>query len=895
MGSKRPVVRAIFKRDMKRWFGNPTGYVFISLFVLLSAAGLFWPEEFFLNNLANLDTLNFWFPRLLLFFIPAITMTVWAGEKGQGTDELLFTLPASDTQIVLGKYLAAAGIYTVALLFCFPIVYFLGALGDPDWGLLFSNTVGFWLLGLMLISVGMVGSQLSENLTIAFIFGAFFCSLILLVEPALSALFPDATRSWVGYGPVSLFEELGRGVISLSSFFLFVGLVVGFLYLNLLILSRRHWKPGSLEGGHLAVRFVSIVAIAVALTVIGTNRGFRADSTMERIHSLSQETRDLLAGLDAERPVYLRAYVSKEVPRDYVQTRRTLLNLLRQYDALGGAAIQTRIIETERFSEAAREAEQNFGIRHQTVLAEDAGRGRNFHLHLGIAMTCGTEEVVLPFLDKGLPVEYELTRSIGTVASAKRSKVGVLDTDAKLFGGFEFQTMRQDPQWEIVRELQLQYEVERVAADADYPEGLDALIVAMPSSLTQPQMDRLSTYIKNGNPTLLIDDPFPAANPTLIPTEPKGGPQNPFQQNKPPSDPKGNIEGFLADFDIRWSPQRVVWQHDNPHPQYDFPPELVFVTDRPGKFEPFNPREPISSGLQELICIFGGVIEEGNQVGADFFPLLRSAGQGSGVLAMDSLFQRNFFGGRGINPGRQHNPDGREKVMAARVQGKVASAVEGGGTHDIHVIFVADLDLVSSQFFQIRREGVGDFNFDNVTFMLNCVDYLAGADSFITLRKRRPRHRTLVAVEEKESTFTKQWLEQKLVAEDEAKTQLAEAQDVLDKRVAAIEGRTDLDQQAKQILIQSEREVQQRLFDDKKSTIEGDKERAIEFALGEKNAAVNVIRNQNKMLTLLSPLPGILFGIGTFMRRRRRERESAQGTRTLGGAPPKVSSDEGGA
>src|SRR4051812_9161739 len=186
------VIAAIFRRNFVSYFSNPTGYVFICVFVLLGSIAALWPNEFFNANLANLDELNHWFPYIMLVFIPAITMSIWAEERRQGTDELLLTIPATDFDVVAGKYLAAVAIFTVALIFSALCNYsVLGYLGAPDMGLFFATYVGYWFVGLAMLAIGMVASFLTGNLTVGFVLGVLF-NAPLVFAGAADTIMPPA-------------------------------------------------------------------------------------------------------------------------------------------------------------------------------------------------------------------------------------------------------------------------------------------------------------------------------------------------------------------------------------------------------------------------------------------------------------------------------------------------------------------------------------------------------------------------------------------------------------------------------------------------------------------------------------------------------------------------------
>lgn len=973
----RSVISAVFWRDFRGYFTTPAGYVFISLFIVASASLLFvWGGRFFNENLANLNILNQYMPYLLLLFVPAVTMNVWAEERRQGTDALLLTLPATDSDVVLGKYLAVVAIFTVALLFSLSNVIFLSQLGDPDGGLMLATYLGYWLMGVAMLPAGMVGSLLSRNATIGFVLGISLCALtvapemlgwlstsakklvyidtvaadgtesqsfdvapilFLLAFVAITSSLRSVTRSWLipalgmltalfvaalvllpaawwneaqEFGVIRRFARLGDGEAVLGDLLYFVAIAAAFLFLNVILLGRRFWagnKDSRFRWVHAVLRCVAVFVAAISFVLLLGYTDLRADVTAERLHSVSPvtvETLRAIAGSDAS-PVLIQAYVSPEVPRDLVRSRLDLLSLLRRIEDMGRGRVRVTVHETREHTARAREAKDVFGIEPANVSDVVAGRQSVQAVYMGVAMSCGLERAVIPYLSKGLSAEYELVRSLKTVTGAARRRVGILDTGLRIFGGYDSQSEQDLPDAPIVSELKLQYDVIKVSPDTDYAGvnspveaessvgRLHALIAILPTLLTQPQMDKLQAFAEAGNPVLLVIDPMPALAPQFS-AEWVSQSRRPDQMGRPPQDdgpPKGNATGLFNALGFNMKLTQLVWSKHNPHPalaNLSAKPEAFTFVHEGGdrRWKCFSDDAPETSGLQEVIMMYPGAVTEflGASGERKFTPLLTAPLNSGfvGDLVLPSLVSRmrSGFGLHMLNLPAEYyeapNPD-KQPILAASIKGTY------GNKNPSRVTVFADSDFIlHPQIWQLRAAGVDDLNFDNVTLLLNCIDELAGDVSLIDLRKRRPLHRTLSVIEAERDALRDSLDETQRKAEDEAKAEIERLEAQNQAKLAEIDKMEGLDEKSKQQLRSATSQSLSAVLNSRIKDINEAKDQRIALAKEKNSEVVSGIEDGYKVWAIvIPPIPALLIGLAVAMVRRRREYASLSEKRML--------------
>ncbi|MBI1800336.1 MAG: ABC transporter permease subunit [Chloroflexi bacterium] len=231
----------ITKRELGSYFVSPIAYAVGAAFLVLS--GLFFILPFFLGS--SDASLRGWMQTivvLLLFIAPMFTMKLLAEERQTGTIELLLTSPVRDWEVVIGKFLAALGLWLaiLALTLVYPIA--LKIFGNPDLVPLVTGYLAMVLMGAAMLAVGVLSSAVSPNQIVAVVVG-FAILLVLWIAAPLQNVFGGQVGSIVAY--LSLTDHMGdlmKGVVDSRDIIYYLSVVVGCLFVSTRILETRRWS-----------------------------------------------------------------------------------------------------------------------------------------------------------------------------------------------------------------------------------------------------------------------------------------------------------------------------------------------------------------------------------------------------------------------------------------------------------------------------------------------------------------------------------------------------------------------------------------------------------------------------------------------------------------------------
>lgn len=227
-------------RQFRSYFNGPVAYIVISIVML--ALGFFFWKTFFLFGRASAREMFRWLSLILVFALPALTMGLLAEEKRTGTIELLITMPVTEAQVILGKFLGVLGLYAVLLVLTLSYPISVSTLGDLDWGPVWGGYLGLLLQGSAVLAIGLMASSWTANQLIA-LFVALTLSVFFWVLDKFLALLPTNAASalqWLSFD--YHFQSMARGVIDLRDVLFFVSMTVFALALAFRALESRRWS-----------------------------------------------------------------------------------------------------------------------------------------------------------------------------------------------------------------------------------------------------------------------------------------------------------------------------------------------------------------------------------------------------------------------------------------------------------------------------------------------------------------------------------------------------------------------------------------------------------------------------------------------------------------------------
>lgn len=511
----------VAKRELRSYFNSPIAYCFIVVFILVTC-GLFM-TTFFLSGVATMRPFFSSLPLILIVFVPAITMRLWAEERKNATLSLLFSLPTNSISLVLGKFLASFAFGILALLSTLVIPIMLIILGDPDPGPIWGGYLGSILLLAFLLSLGMAVSAFFKDQIVAFIISLVVGFSCFLAGLEFISAFIDGWIPGLGtflretIGISSHFNSFSKGIIDIGDCLYFIVFSVVFLLINVFTLE-----------GYLRMRttkgfvFGCILLIGIGIFLNGIFRDMhlgRMDLTEDKIFTVSPATKRVFERLKV--PIRITYYVSskEKLPTPMKDMPRDVGDILEELKRLS-PKFSYKIVNPEDIPDEIEDIHKKgiLPFSAQTI-EHDALNIKRIYSAISVAYLDKKEEIIPQVVPDSLgSLEYDLVSRIYRLTLSSKPKI-VLVTPNSSMDQKLAEMLRQagrppqemDRFQRIVEILESQgYEVikQKITKDTPIPDDARLVMIIAPEKMSDRARFEIYRFLRSGKPVFIAGQSY---------------------------------------------------------------------------------------------------------------------------------------------------------------------------------------------------------------------------------------------------------------------------------------------------------------------------------------------------------------------------------------------------
>ena len=509
-----------------------------------------------------------------------------------------------------------------------------------------------------------------------------------------------------------------------------------------------------------------ILFFSVNIIAAFTLKSYRMDLTQSKLYSLSAGSLDIIDRI--REPVTIRFYLSgklAKVSKTHAAYAIRVIELLEQYVSASNGKIKLEVVDPEPFSKKEDEA-LAYGLKGIPT----GNSSHNGYIGLTLSNSSDRRKTIsLADPSRERFLEYDITKSLKELTTAKRPVVGIISTlpiDGR--GAPNLMYPKYHPRWEIMNIVRDLFNVRFISRQTlDIPADIDVLMLVNPKKFNEETMYAIDQYVMRGGNMLILADPLSEIEADLGETS---------YSVRPDLDrllTKWGIafdsKNFVADMKLA---QTVFHTQDDKTVKTKFPPRLAINGNH------LNPDDPVTGTIRLLNLSYAGAFDVTKKVdGLTVTPLIFSSKDSeltdtsSGLSADPLEMQQNF------------TPGGKNMVLGIRIKGKPESAFEkapdrnflkqrttahiGRALKTVNLILIADSDFLADRFWMQESETAGKERLyplaSNADLIINALDNLSGMTSLIDVRSKSHWYRPFTVIDEMAVTAERQYRAQEAI------------------------------------------------------------------------------------------------------------------------------------